>query len=413
MIDTHAEHPLNALEQRLATLVDGLREGCLREQRLVSQLNAATRHSESLEQQLAEQHEQLAMVVRERGSLESRIGELEAELAQLRHQRQQLAEHNSELVEENRELDEQNRELEAHNTRLRERAQPPQDSSSATAIFARPTRRAQGLAALIHHRPRDHTVDPPQGVDGAGSMPEDTEAALQRGLEHEMQQSDLPFDKAPSPQSLLTDWYRKYDQTFFKGHTRPLKIGIHEDLAAREPWPEKLVRRALACYVNLPRYLKSVREGTGRIDLDGQTDGQVDAQAAEHARRKLDRLQAERQRGRQQPRHRAAGGGAEVKAQAQAMTSTREPGTSKPTSTSTAPAPDSTQAPDARTSCAQTSCIQPPYAQAPGTGRDAKASSSSEFAALDAEHREPRSDESREVRLQRKLDALMARHNSH
>ncbi len=103
---------------------------------------------------------------------------------------------------------------------------------------------------------------------------------------------------------LLDQWYQRYSSTFFKGHTRPLKVGIHEELTAREPWPEKLVRRALACYVNLPRYLKSVREGAERLDLAGEPAGQVDAAAAEHAHKKLERLQADRrQRGRPARRH--------------------------------------------------------------------------------------------------------------
>jgi len=105
---------------------------------------------------------------------------------------------------------------------------------------------------------------------------------------------------APSPQALLAEWYQRYPGAFFKGHTRPLKVGIHEALAEQEPWPEKLVRRALACYVNLPRYLKAVREGAERIGLDGKPAGQVDAKAAEHARKKLERLQAER-RGKAKP----------------------------------------------------------------------------------------------------------------
>jgi ProP effector len=114
------------------------------------------------------------------------------------------------------------------------------------------------------------------------------------------QQDSLAIGEAPSPHTLLAEWYQRYPGAFFKGHTRPLKVGIHEELAEREPWPEKLVRRALACYVNLPRYLKAVREGAERIDLAGQPAGGVDAQAAEHARKKLDRLQAER-RGKVSP----------------------------------------------------------------------------------------------------------------
>lgn len=108
-------------------------------------------------------------------------------------------------------------------------------------------------------------------------------------------QSRLEIDDAPSPQALLDEWYRRYTDTFFKGHTRPLKVGIHEDLVAREPWPDKLVRRALACYVHLPRYLKAVRVGAERVDLDGQPAGLVSEGEARHAHKKLESLQAQQQ----------------------------------------------------------------------------------------------------------------------
>lgn len=87
----------------------------------------------------------------------------------------------------------------------------------------------------------------------------------------------------PSPQALLKQWYQRYPEAFFKGHTKPLKVGIHQDLAEREPWSGKLIRRALANYVNLPRYVKSMREGAERVDLDGQPSGKVDKEAAQHA----------------------------------------------------------------------------------------------------------------------------------
>lgn len=100
-----------------------------------------------------------------------------------------------------------------------------------------------------------------------------------------------PEHEAPSPQALLAQWYKRYPQTFFKGHTRPLKTGIHLDLCEREPWPEKLVRRALACYVHLPRYLKSVREGARRVDLFGADSEIVTQEEAKHAKRQLEALQ--------------------------------------------------------------------------------------------------------------------------
>jgi ProP effector len=92
--------------------------------------------------------------------------------------------------------------------------------------------------------------------------------------------------QAPSPHALLNQWYERYPKAFFKGHTKPLKVGIHQDLAEREAWPNKLIRRALANYVNLPRYIKAVRTGAERVDLDGQPAGKVDKEAALHASEK-------------------------------------------------------------------------------------------------------------------------------
>ncbi|PKG54565.1 MULTISPECIES: ProQ/FINO family protein [Halomonadaceae] len=92
--------------------------------------------------------------------------------------------------------------------------------------------------------------------------------------------------QAPSPHALLNQWYERYPKAFFKGHTKPLKVGIHQDLAEREEWPNKLIRRALANYVNLPRYIKAVRVGAERVDLDGQPAGKVDKEAAQHASEK-------------------------------------------------------------------------------------------------------------------------------
>ena len=104
--------------------------------------------------------------------------------------------------------------------------------------------------------------------------------------------SDETPDQAtpPSPQALLKQWYKRYPDTFFKGHTRPLKIGIHVELLENEPWDEKLVRRALAGYVHLPRYLKAVRAGTQRVDLEGQSVGAVTEDEALHARQQLAEL---------------------------------------------------------------------------------------------------------------------------
>lgn len=111
------------------------------------------------------------------------------------------------------------------------------------------------------------------------------EPALEPALEPEPEPEPVAeaAETPPSPQVLLKQWYQRYPEAFFKGHTKPLKVGIHQDLAEREPWSGKLIRRALANYVNLPRYVKSMREGAERVDLDGQPSGKVDKEAAQHA----------------------------------------------------------------------------------------------------------------------------------
>lgn len=117
--------------------------------------------------------------------------------------------------------------------------------------------------------------------DGVSQQNVNVEAAadVNEGKEREIAKET----EAPSPQALLNQWYQRYPNAFFKGHTKPLKIGIHHDLAQREPWSGKLIRRALANYVNLPRYVKSMREGAERFDLDGNPAGKVDKEASLHA----------------------------------------------------------------------------------------------------------------------------------
>ncbi|WP_245391811.1 ProQ/FINO family protein [Salinicola aestuarinus] len=187
--------------------------------------------------------------------------------------------------------------------------------------------RARGLGSLAFRRqkPRhdgreDETLRPTPlqrfTTSGASSAPSDTVERASRVDDTsplgnlgsgELAQGEVPETPPPepetsadsiSPQALLAEWHRRYPQTFFKGHTRPLKTGIHLDLCEREPWPEKLVRRALACYVHLPRYLKSVREGAKRVGLDGADSDPVTQEEAKHAKRQLEALQ-KKQKARQ------------------------------------------------------------------------------------------------------------------
>ncbi|WP_416137652.1 ProQ/FINO family protein [Halomonas sp. HK25] len=292
------------------------------EERSIRLLDALERRTDTLLGLIQQEHES-------RLALQQRLAELEAARLALAEKNRELEANRLELVEENRELDEQNRELEEHNRHLHDRlAKGPGENT-----FPRPARRSQGLSALMGRRAAPtagasrNTLDASRSETHASAQassaeeqaapvgasladdPASRRTADDPGSPGSSEDSDaqasadqeaLASGEAPSPQALLAEWYRRYPGAFFKGHTRPLKVGIHEELAEREPWPEKLVRRALACYVNLPRYLKAVREDAERIDLEGQPAGAVDAKAAEHARKKLDRLQAER-RGKAQP----------------------------------------------------------------------------------------------------------------
>lgn len=308
----------------------------LAEQRVHSLLDALDGRTRSLLERLTLEREARRHAEAVQGELAQRLAELERQLAEAEATR-------LELIEECRELDEQNSELEAHNRHLHERLAAGEPAEGGF----RPGRRSQGLSALIGRRPVARQEDggasqiSPDKSGSYGShvaasaadddaryiataSPDKSGSDVGARFIERSANSGATQSEAPSPQALLDEWYARYPAAFFKGHTRPLMVGIHEVLASREPWPEKLVRRALACYVNLPRYLKAVREDAERIDLDGQPAGKVDAQSADHAHRKLDRLQGEKRNiqgrkhpGRQNERHNHKGRGKPAKAGSQ------------------------------------------------------------------------------------------------
>lgn len=260
-------------EQRVDSLLDAL-EGRTRSllERLARERGARC-HAESVQAELAQRLGELERRLAEAQAARRECAEAQRGLEEahrtLEEGRRRLEAQNRELKEECRELEKQNSELEAHNRHLHERLTSAQPAEGGF----RPGRRSRGLSALIGET--EKVALPPEAPTPQGAS------------------------EPPSPQALLGEWYERYPAAFFKGHTRPLVVGIHAALARREPWPEKLVRRALACYVNLPRYLKAMREGAERIDLDGQPAGRVDTQAADHALRKLERLQSKRRAGQE------------------------------------------------------------------------------------------------------------------
>ncbi len=89
---------------------------------------------------------------------------------------------------------------------------------------------------------------------------------------------------------VLLSWQEKYPQTFFAEEGKPLKIGIHEDLIASGDFSENYVKRALAKYTKRPRYLRNMKEGAKRVDLNGETEVLVTAEDEAAAKKALSDL---------------------------------------------------------------------------------------------------------------------------
>ncbi len=94
------------------------------------------------------------------------------------------------------------------------------------------------------------------------------------------------------------------------GEVRPLKIGIFQDIidCAREEMnlSKTQLRSALRLYTSSWRYLQSIKEGTCRVDLEGNPSGELDKQHIEYASKQLEQARARihEQREKQQAKKR-------------------------------------------------------------------------------------------------------------
>ncbi|GKV88445.1 RNA chaperone ProQ [Pectobacterium carotovorum] len=99
-----------------------------------------------------------------------------------------------------------------------------------------------------------------------------------------------------------------------EGETRPLKIGIFQDLVERVPESDNVsktqLRSALRLYTSSWRYLYGVKLGAQRVDLDGNPCGELEQQHVDHARKQLEEAKArvQAQRAEQQAKKREAAG---------------------------------------------------------------------------------------------------------
>ncbi|MDO6618094.1 MULTISPECIES: RNA chaperone ProQ [unclassified Shewanella] len=99
-------------------------------------------------------------------------------------------------------------------------------------------------------------------------------------------------DKLTDTNAVLAYLYETFPLCFIaEGETKPLKIGLFQDLAARLADDSKVsktqLRVALRRYTSSWRYLKGVKAGVQRIDLDGQDCGELEQEHIDHAQQTL------------------------------------------------------------------------------------------------------------------------------
>lgn len=99
-------------------------------------------------------------------------------------------------------------------------------------------------------------------------------------------------DKLTDTNAILAYLYETFPLCFIaEGETKPLKIGLFQDLAERLADDSKVsktqLRVALRRYTSSWRYLKSVKAGAQRVDLDGQPCGELEQEHIDHAQTML------------------------------------------------------------------------------------------------------------------------------
>jgi ProP effector len=91
---------------------------------------------------------------------------------------------------------------------------------------------------------------------------------------------------------LVATWPKAFSIEF--AGRRPLKVGMGKDIAEATKGaitPEEL-EAAMNLYCRHKSYLKKLREGAERVDLDGNPVGVVTAAQADYARRHIERIDA-------------------------------------------------------------------------------------------------------------------------
>lgn len=98
--------------------------------------------------------------------------------------------------------------------------------------------------------------------------------------------------KRTSTKEIIAYLAEKFPACFsLEGPAKPLKIGIFQDLAEKltddETVSKTRLRQALRHYTSSWRYLKSVKVGSVRVDIDGNDAAEIDQVQADYASKTL------------------------------------------------------------------------------------------------------------------------------
>lgn len=104
-------------------------------------------------------------------------------------------------------------------------------------------------------------------------------------------------DKRLSSRDIIAYLVEKYPNCFsLTGAVKPLKIGIFQDLAEKladdEVVSKTRLRQALRHYTSSWRYLKAIKLGAERVDIDGNKSAEIDQEQADYASKTLKESQA-------------------------------------------------------------------------------------------------------------------------
>jgi ProP effector len=98
--------------------------------------------------------------------------------------------------------------------------------------------------------------------------------------------------KRISTKDIITYLTEKFPECFsVKGQVKPLKVGIFQDLSEKlaedETVSKTRLRQALRHYTSSWRYLKAIKVGTFRVDIDGKQVAEIDEEQANYASKTL------------------------------------------------------------------------------------------------------------------------------